>query len=415
METECRTSPTLFPPTGNSEREDTPFCIALLVLVTFLLVPAWRNFFGTSEFHPGDLPAGAYLPAAMGFLLALYGGGLDLSIWAVMGAGGLAAAGTVHALSRNGNTPLFAWPACLLAAMLVGTVLGGLNRWLVHRSRRSGLGITALITALTGLIVLAVCQVSVPCREVTIPDEAFGPWVSVLSDALTDKTTASDRYLEGPLPLLRMLTVFLIWTGAMAARKAKESWPRRRPASDCQEGNPPGGLCVSGMLAGASGACWLIDTGSAAVPTRLIDGLTVPVAVMLAGGLFLPRRRGILPAQILLPPALLLTDVWEQCVWPISLRGYSPSLAALGIFALTIQTAIRLQGRYPPQSTARKLLRASGICSGIGLLLLGFSRWVFPPWRGVLIFSALLTGLAGAAGGVGAWIADGYCRRRSRT
>ncbi|MBN1942088.1 MAG: hypothetical protein JW849_02225, partial [Phycisphaerae bacterium] len=56
-----------------------------LATLVLLLSPAWGVFLGVSRLGLGDALAGAFMPAALGFLLALRCGVVDLSVWAVMG------------------------------------------------------------------------------------------------------------------------------------------------------------------------------------------------------------------------------------------------------------------------------------------------------------------------------------------
>ena len=317
------------------------FQAALLVGLALLLLPAWRTFLGES-IGMGNLLAGAFLPAALGFLLALRCGVVDLSVWAVMGAGGLVAARAINAFAATGPAPGWALPAAIGAAMLLGAIVGGVNAVVVRRFPRLGI----LVTAATGLATLGAARwiVSAPC--LSIPDDAFDPWVSGLNDLLKGPPGEDENPLDGPLLILRMLVVFAAWTCALLVLSARDSAERKKPRPGARRWARPAALCASGALAALSGACWLIDEGIAPVPTRLIDELTIPVAAILAGAVILRGEGRTKLAVICLPPAMLLANVWELMVWPTTFRGYSISLAILGALALLAQRSFVAGRRY---------------------------------------------------------------------
>jgi hypothetical protein len=145
--------------------------------------------------------------------------------------------------------------------------------------------------------------------------------------------------LIAPLVTLRMLIVSLAWSLTLVVLLVGDirtaGWPRPfarwwvRPVS----------LIVSGSLAGVTGIAWLVDHGSTPVPGRLVDGLTIPIAVVLAGSVLLQGRGRTMLAGICLPLSLLLTQLWEQTIWPLSMMGYSIHLLALGALVLLAQLA----------------------------------------------------------------------------
>jgi hypothetical protein len=377
-------------PPGHVWKDLDGFHVGLLVGLSLLLLPAWRAFLAESM-DLGNLLAGAYLPAALGFLLVLRRGTVDLSVWAVMGAGGLAAARVVNALSVGGVTPGWAPFPAIGAAVLLGALVGLVNALGVHRFGRLGF----LVTLVTGLAVLGVSRLLCPSPELAVPDNALDPWVSGLNDFLFGPISEDDPYLPGPLLMLRMLVVFVAWTGVLVVLLTFDSAERKKPRPRMRRWSQFASLCASGALAGISGACWLVQQGQVPSPTRLVDGLTIPVAAILAGGLLLQGPGRTKLAVISLPPALLLCNVWELMVWPITIRGYSVSLAVLGGLMLLAQRAIIVEHRYSHRS--RVLAIVAMIVSSAAIALLGLWVWFGPVVHRAMLMFALAAGLAGAA------------------
>jgi ribose/xylose/arabinose/galactoside ABC-type transport system permease subunit len=82
----------------------------------------------------------------LGFLLALRRGVVDLSVWAVMGAGGLIAAGVMNAFTTaTGPAPYGALLMAIAAAVLFGAIVGGCNAVAVHYLPRLGIVVTAVV------------------------------------------------------------------------------------------------------------------------------------------------------------------------------------------------------------------------------------------------------------------------------
>ncbi|HAU36877.1 MAG TPA: hypothetical protein DCX07_04085, partial [Phycisphaerales bacterium] len=72
-------------------------CIALLAALSAVLLPTWQ---ADGDFYRSNVVGvmlSPCLPAALGMLLALRCGAIDLSVWGVMGVGGLVAAGLIRA------------------------------------------------------------------------------------------------------------------------------------------------------------------------------------------------------------------------------------------------------------------------------------------------------------------------------
>ena len=349
------------------------FVVGLLVTLTFLLLPGAKRIGDGSGLTISVLLAAAGLPAALGFLLAFRYGVIDLSIWAVMGLGGLVAAGLINA----GMAPLGAF----VLAVGVGAIVGAINGFLICRVRLPAI----IITALVGLVLLGAMNWKYSQRTVFVPETTFDNWVSNIHEFFdatneeSEKTSASDEKEEiavppsitGPLMVLRTLLVFIAWTAVLlvlgiadniipkASHPYKKWWIR------------PVCICVSGAMAGLSGACWLLDMGHTPVPTRLVDGLTIPVAVILTGTLLLQGRGRTMLAVIFLPVAVLCASIWEQLAYPITIMGYSMGLLILGVIVLTAQWAY-IRGIDKTQK-ARWVYRIACGLELLGLVVLGFA------------------------------------------
>ncbi len=303
--------------------------VALLLILASVLVPAW-NSASTNFLHMFAGQMASYLLLiAMGFMLALRAGAIDLSVWSAAGLGGLAAAWLINL----GLRPDMA----ILLAVGAGLGLGVLNGAVVLLGCPS-----VLATTVTGVITMAALQRVVPGRSVWVPETAF------------DALMSGDSGVLGLRVLL--VTGLYVIVAFSQARVDLADW-KGRPTP--RRLGVLASLAASGMLAAAGGACFLIDNGWTPVPTRLIDDLRVPAAAILAGTLFLDRKGRQLLCVASLPPALLLSTIWRQKVWylPAPTVGLELQMLVLVGMAITVHLAF---GRYlDARGTGRRLPSAS--------------------------------------------------------
>jgi len=71
-------------------------------------------------------------------------------------------------------------------------------------------------------------------------------------------------------------------------------------------------LTGSGALSAAGGVAAVIQHQMTPIPLRPVDGLVIPAAALLAGGLYLAGRGRTLLAGVLLPVALAVATAWRQ-------------------------------------------------------------------------------------------------------
>ncbi|MCK5114401.1 MAG: tRNA (adenosine(37)-N6)-threonylcarbamoyltransferase complex ATPase subunit type 1 TsaE [Phycisphaerae bacterium] len=349
------------------------FAVAILGLMTFMMLRSALQIEYESQLRIPRILAGAGLPAAVGFLLALRYGVVDLSVWAVMGLGGLVAAGCINA----GLSP---WIAFVIAVG-TGATIGAINALLVSRIRLPGI----IITAVVALILLGAMNWIYPQRSVAVPETTFDNWVSnihAFSDAANNgleqitpsqddqKPITHPGVISGPLVLMRMLIVIIAWaavlfvlgvTDNIVPKKSHPPSPRKLRAL-C--------LCVCGAMAALSGACWLMELGDTPVPTRLIDEFTIPAAVILTGTLLLQGRGRTMLAVMFLPAAMLCASIGKQTVYPITTYGYSLQLLVLGAIVLTAQWAY-VRG-CDKSCKYRWFYRAGCGLAVVGLVVAGF-------------------------------------------
>ena len=352
-----------------------------------------------------------YLLMAMGFLLCLRCGAIDLSVWVAAGVGGVVAAKFI-----NAGTP--AGPA-LAAGALAGAMLGGINGLLVAGTRVP----SVVATLVTGLAAMWVLQAAVPARVVppgvsvrvvSIPDDTFSGWHIMAGDAAEGQTSGapngsqdsaaeqvSPEQRATPLYLTRMLLVTGIYAVVMLAMTSA-GWTGAGPTRFGARRVLFAALCASGALSAAGGALWLLDQNQAPAPARLIGDLRVPTAAILAGGILLAGKGRALLAGICLPGALLVTTLWRQGVWHLPAGGYLLQVGVLlGMTIVAYAAAAELckarrTGRWPAAlgaaltlggiltvavaaarntSSARTAFRAAGIAAWVaGAALLVTAR-----------------------------------------
>ncbi len=314
------------------------FNVLVLSGLAVALLPGWSKLGGGNQWDIANLLASPLLPATTGFLLAWRYGTVDLSLWATMGVSGLVAAGLICA----GLSPTF---SCLAGAA-TGLVVGVVNALLVHFIRRIP---GVVLTAAVGGAILLGCWLVMDSRAVIVPERTFDAWVLAISDAHRDlvnealeaegKKTVTGQTLEGPLATLRMLIVFGAWAAVMVGLMIADAKTRNIPRPFARWWARPAGLIACGALAGISGVAWLIDQGRAPVPTRLVDALDIPIAVIMAGVFLLQGRGRTMLICVLLPVCLVLVNIWTQAIWPVTAHGYAMQLVLLGAMVVGIQTA----------------------------------------------------------------------------
>ena len=298
-------------------------CAALLLCVTVLLMPSYGPTWSWM-LHPGPenqveqmeylanvvgQVASSYLLAAMAMALVLRAGGIDLSVWAVAGLGGVVAAWLI----RAGVNP--AWG--LAGGAGAGLVVGACNAVLVLRLRLPAV----LVTLAMALVVVGVMHLG-GIATVEVDQKAFDGW---------------SYWPTPPLLVGRMLIVLgayaMVMMGLMNV-----------PVMD-QRGQRPArlslglALVLAGLVAGLSGGIWLMDRSTAPLPLRPIGDLRVIVAPLLAGAVLLGGSGRTLVTLMLLPLAMLAATAWRQEVLDLTAWGYNFQLVLLGAMVVVTHLA----------------------------------------------------------------------------
>ena len=442
----------LGPPRGGESLPRDMLTIAVVTGLAVVLPVGWPIQFNTVL--PWNL-----LPA-LGLMLALRRGAIDLSVWAAAGLGGLAAAGAMNA----GYSPIWV----LAAAMGAGLAVGAVNAALVAGVRVP----SVIVTAVVGLAVVwgagqfthgrsvAIAESAYDgwhlTRTVTVPGDEVGPTEDA-GDAMPATTRAATRAAVPatmraavpatmraatraavpakpqaageeaageeaavqevwlPLRATRAMVVGLIYSVVVVVLVGMLPVEVRRTKRDGRWGLVAA-LCASGLLAGAGGMCWLLDHPmSAPVPTRLVDGLQVPTAVVLAGTLFLGRWRTTL-AVFCLPVAMLLSAAWRQQVWDLYFAGYSLQLGLLAVLVVGVHACFACASTGWPLG---RWLGGLGTAAAVGgiLLVAAAAGYGTHQVRHRFHVAGLVVWLAGIAAAVTAAVLDRTppARRSTRT
>jgi ribose/xylose/arabinose/galactoside ABC-type transport system permease subunit len=315
--------------------------VALLLILASVLIPSWDiarvNFL---HMVAGNM-AGFLLLPALGFLLCLRCGVIDLSVWATSGAGGVVAAVLI----------LRGWPGPLAfaAGAATGLGIGLISALLVVLARLPSL----LVTPAVAMGVIWVLNHFVPGRAVEIPEFTFGAYMDWHSSpALAIRVlSVAIVYLSVLLGLLMIDSA--VWRGVVFSRGASVF----------------AALAASGLLAGLGGALWLIDNSRAPLPTRLIDDLRIPAAAILAGGLFLGRKGRELLAGMSLPAAVLLATIWQQKAWVMTSPGLGLTPQLLVLMAMTIAVHLAFGQYVEARGSGRRVPTLSVLLTVAGIAL----------------------------------------------
>lgn len=314
--------------------------VVLLLILTAVLVPSWDV--DTENFHQvvvGEMTSWLLLPA-LGFLLALRVGAVDLSVWTAAGIGGLVAAGLI----KGGANPTWAFAAAAGAGLAFGAVNGVLVAYVGLPS--------PLVTLVTALAAMWAAQTAVSGGEIEVPEKSMLLWVD---------------WHPAPALALRVLAVTVIYLPVIVCLMAIDaaSWRRSRMP---RRGGMLAALTACGTLAALGGAFWLLDSRWAPVPLRLIGDLRIPAAAVLAGGALLARPGRELLAGLSLPAAMLIATVWRQKVWLLP-NPWAFDFHLLILLCMTGGAQLALsrfadsRGRSAPRTTAAAaaLLSVAGI------------------------------------------------------
>jgi len=325
--------------------------LVLIGVLSVMLLPAWgldASFFSVDasgqHAEAGDTfartlgqLASFHLLVAMAFWVALRRGAVDLSVWAVSGLGGLVSASLINAGLPVGSALALA----VGAGLAVGAVNGLVTAWTRLSSPAFTLIVAAVIVAAAGLL----CSE----RALRVPDDTFSAIVPA------DEPDADPgRAARAATPLssrkLRMLLVAVVYSAGMVVLLCWGMASRRRHWSAPDRAGTFAAMAASGALSAAAGAFWLVDHGSAPLPTRLVGDLRVPAAAILAGGMLWLGPGRTLLSGLFLPVSVLLATAWRQevtAVAPLRGSGYAGQLLLLTAMLCSAHLALlgRLRGR----------------------------------------------------------------------
>jgi ribose/xylose/arabinose/galactoside ABC-type transport system permease subunit len=337
--------------------------LALLLALAAVLLPVYGrgaeaglfsnaasddDTFAGQIFYLNDIAgqmASFYLLPALGFALALRCGAIDLSAWITSALGGVVAAAAL-----NHGIPLV---QAFTAAVCAGLVVGAVNGLLVARLRWP----SVLVTVGTACGVMVLLQTLVKANEIAVPPHSF---------------LALEILPFPPLLTGRMLIVAGGYAAVMLLLCLVDMGAARRLSSS-RRWQTFGALAASGALGGLAGACWLIDSGKAPVPTFPIGDLRVPAAAILAGAALLGGRGRTLIVGVALPPAMLVATAWRQEIWSISFHGIAVQMILLIAMTLVAHRAILGALAWKP---GQGLAIAASVATASSLLVLAGSAGV---------------------------------------
>ncbi len=307
--------------------------VGLLIALAVVLLPLWNV---DEERYVTDVAgqmASFYLLPALGFLLALRCGAIDLSVWVAASLGGVVAALLINA----GLPPAWAFAA----AAGSGLALGAVNAALTALARLP----SPAVTLATALLVLWGLQAEVASRQVAVPEGTFDGWHLPPADddgqaeapALPPPDAGEDGHT---LDITRMLIIALAYAAVLVSTALWDAGARRGLRLGTRW-RIAAALAASGMLAALGGACWLIERNQAPVLALPAGDLRIPVAAVLAGGAFLAGPARATLAALCLPAALLFTTLWrtEGDPWDMKVGAYALHVLQFGAMVLAAQLA----------------------------------------------------------------------------
>lgn len=357
------------------------FVVALLGLLLLVLAVPWAQsgvggrVYGDADGgvtvieYARDFVAGMIIPwmlPAMGLVLVLRQGSIDLSVWMAFA---LAAAAGARMMEADWH------PVVILAAVVgAGVALGLIHALAVVRLRLPGWGAT-LITATIGVSLAAALT--------------GGEVIAVGMDRLA-------RWPGANRTELITGSFFIVALLAVAPLSLRSHWAHRpRP-----RGSLAAALVGSGVLSCLGGLCWLLKSGRTCMPGHIVGDLRVLAAAVLAGAVCLRGRGHSLLSCALVPPAMLVASVWWLFVCPTPTWPVEVNLLALAAMVWAAHWAWRQAAR--PTGGIRLIwavLAASGIVS-----LAATAATEIPDRDVARTFVGLLLWLIGLGGALVEWL-----------
>jgi ribose transport system permease protein len=108
---------------------------AVLILIVAILTIIAPEFLSRGTWLAVSVAAVPILLAALGQTYVIGGGGIDLSVGAVIGLSGMTAGWTMASLTRNGTDPTLAITAGVVVALATGLIAGAVNGVVVTRMK----------------------------------------------------------------------------------------------------------------------------------------------------------------------------------------------------------------------------------------------------------------------------------------
>jgi ribose/xylose/arabinose/galactoside ABC-type transport system permease subunit len=321
---------------------------------------------------------------AMGFMLALRCGAVDLSVWVTASLGGAVTAVMLGA----GLNPAVA----IFAGMSAGAICGLINGILV-----AGLRLPCpLVSAGMAFGLIGWMGTVFPSGEVALGD-------GVLSGMLGNFQSFVNwlGLPEVTLQSVSALGVFVVYSLTMLVILNGEMVERHRGRAGSERWRLFLALTASGVLSAAGGISWLIEHGTAPVSGRPVGDLVIPAAALLAGGFYLAGRGRTLLVGVLLPMSLAVVIGWKQEVMNLRcdfLAGYSLQVAALMVMVAASRYAMTC-GAIAPRWRSEALGLA--LSSSAGIAIFAASVWFeIPVIRDIVRAVGGGLWLVGAAGAI---------------
>lgn len=320
----------------------------VLVALGVLLLPSWSE---SGAMYVSDYltqAAGPWLLPALGMLLVMRRGSLDLSLWAIFGLSAVLTGPALASIFNLHPTGVGALCPCglpgghaanqawivLAKVVAIGAAIGGVHALAAIWLRRW----TFLLTAVTAAVVAWLARPEAPGQAVPAFD--LLPWESLSQPAL----------LCGLIYALFML-------GALVATRREG-----KPLVPGQAALPLAYL-AAGALAAAGGFCWVWRSGQSPLRVEALGDLRILAGPILAGAVAYRQRGATLTAGLLLLPAMLVATMWRQMVWDMGDWPGHPNLAVLAIMALGAQWAWSVAAaRESRAGKAGRAMTILGLC-----------------------------------------------------
>ena len=265
------------------------------------------------------------LPAVLGFVICLRNKIIDLNIWMNIALGSILATyiintGEPENLINNtpNNFPIYF--ALIITVLATGTI-GLLNAFIITKTKFK----SWIVTLITGLLIFLGLIIFLPSKNLFVHKFAFDNILSTYNNfwgslSKDDKTV----FLLVDIKIFFIKLLFFITVLISATfMYMKYFWKNRIEKIHTKNFSCFSSLFLSSALAGLTGFIWIFEYGFITKPNLFFDNLSIPIAAILAGAIFLRGKNHTIISILAIPFCLVVIEQYKILTPPNYIFGFN--------------------------------------------------------------------------------------------